>query len=245
MVANLKKAKDLLSHFEVYKLLQILRVENGYEDALSKLASSRDSDLMKAIPVEKLSRPTIDESLPTMAMKIFESPRWMKEIIAYLSNQVLPSDKQEAQKLCSRKKFATIPKLPAQNLTPITSPWPFVKWEIDFIGPLPTGRGGVKFAVVAVDYFTKWCEAKPLAKITEENTWKFVWKNIICRFGILHSLVSDNGTQFTGKKFNSNCENLDIRRDFSTSYYPQANGQVEAMNKIIKHTLKRKLECAK
>ncbi|KAL2466604.1 Uncharacterized protein Adt_42455 [Abeliophyllum distichum] len=87
MVAYLKNAKDLLSYFEVYELLQILRVENGYADALSKLASSKDSDLMKAIPVEKLSRPTIDESLLTTAMTISESPRWMKEIIAYLNDQ--------------------------------------------------------------------------------------------------------------------------------------------------------------
>ncbi|KAL2486216.1 Uncharacterized protein Adt_30972 [Abeliophyllum distichum] len=80
----------------------IPRVANGYADTLSKLASSRDSDLMKAIPVEKLSRPTIDEYLPTAAMTISESPRWMKEIIAYLSNQDLPNDKQETQKLRRR-----------------------------------------------------------------------------------------------------------------------------------------------
>ncbi|KAL2462142.1 protein nynrin-like [Abeliophyllum distichum] len=76
----LTKAKDLLSHFEVYELLQIPRVENGYADALSKLASSRDSDLMKAIPVEKLSRPSIDESLAPTTMTISKSLRWMKEI---------------------------------------------------------------------------------------------------------------------------------------------------------------------
>ncbi|KAL2491549.1 Uncharacterized protein Adt_27177 [Abeliophyllum distichum] len=69
---------------------------------LSKLASSRDYDLMKAIPVEKLRWPSIDESLAPTAIRISESPRWMKEIIAYLNNQVLLSDKQEAKKLCKR-----------------------------------------------------------------------------------------------------------------------------------------------
>ncbi|KAL2480177.1 reverse transcriptase [Abeliophyllum distichum] len=160
-------------------------MENGYTDTLSKLASSRDSDLMKAIPVEKLNRPSIDESLAPTSMTISESPRWMKEIITYLTDQVLSSDRQEAQKLRRRavkfgyywptkkkdsynyvnkcdkcQKFATIPKLPAQNLTSVTNHWPFAKWGIDFIGPLLTGRGGVKFAVVAVDYFTMWCEAE-------------------------------------------------------------------------------------
>ncbi|KAL2532081.1 Ribonuclease H [Abeliophyllum distichum] len=74
MVSYLTKAKDLLSHFKVYELLQIPRVENGYADALSKLASSRDSDLMKPIPVEKLNRPSIDESFAPTAMTISESP---------------------------------------------------------------------------------------------------------------------------------------------------------------------------
>ncbi|KAL2512945.1 Uncharacterized protein Adt_18545 [Abeliophyllum distichum] len=101
MVAYLTKAKDLLSHFELYELLQIPRVENSYTDALSKLAS-RDFDLMKAIPVEKQSRPSIDESLAPTAMTISESLRSRKEIIVYLNNQVLSSDRQKAQKLHRR-----------------------------------------------------------------------------------------------------------------------------------------------
>ncbi|KAL2518595.1 Uncharacterized protein Adt_14842 [Abeliophyllum distichum] len=139
----------------------------------------------------------------------------------------MKKDSQNCAKKYDRcQKFSTIPKLPAQNLTPITSSWPFAKCRIDFIGPLPMGKGGVKFAVVAVDYFTKWCEAEPLAKITEENIWKFVWKNIVCHFGISHSLVSDNGTQFVGKKFNSNCENLG-ETPFAMAYGAEAMIPVE------------------
>ncbi|GKC05801.1 reverse transcriptase domain-containing protein [Tanacetum coccineum] len=55
---------------------------------------------------------------------------------------------------------------PQQNLTPITSPWPFYKWGIDIAGPFPEGPGKVKFLIVAIDYFTKWIEAKPVATIT-------------------------------------------------------------------------------
>lgn len=51
----------------------------------------------------------------------------------------------------------------------------------------------MKFLVVGIDYFTKWVEVEPLAKITEQNIRKFVEKNIICRFGIPRALVSDNG----------------------------------------------------
>ena len=55
------------------------------------------------------------------------------------------------------------------------------------------GRCQLKFVVVAIDYFTKWVEAKPLATITERNIQNFVWKAVVCRFGILRVLVSDNG----------------------------------------------------
>ncbi|GJV49513.1 reverse transcriptase domain-containing protein [Tanacetum coccineum] len=59
-----------------------------------------------------------------------------------------------------------IPRNPQQNLTPITSPWPFYKWGIDLAGPFPEGPGKVKFLIVAIDYFTKWVEAKAVATIT-------------------------------------------------------------------------------
>jgi len=52
----------------------------------------------------------------------------------------------------------------------------------------------MKFLMVGIDYFTKWVEAEPLAKFTEQNVRNFIWKNIICRFGIPRVLVSDNGS---------------------------------------------------
>ena len=56
------------------------------------------------------------------------------------------------------------------------------------------GKGGVRYAVVAIDYFTKWVEAEPLATITSKRVLDFVVKNIICRFGLPKKIVSDNGT---------------------------------------------------
>ncbi|GJU69922.1 reverse transcriptase domain-containing protein [Tanacetum coccineum] len=59
-----------------------------------------------------------------------------------------------------------IPRQPQQELTPITSPWPFHKWGIDIAGPFPVAAGGLKFLIMAIDYFTKWIEAKAVATIT-------------------------------------------------------------------------------
>ena len=69
------------------------------------------------------------------------------------------------------------------------------------MGPLPAAPGNRKFFITATDYFTKWVEAEPLATIKEKDVKKFVWKNVITRFGIPKALSSDNGTQFDGKPF--------------------------------------------
>ena len=71
---------------------------------------------------------------------------------------------------------------------------------MDLVGPLPPSQGGNRFIVVAVEYFTRWIEAKPLAKITSETVRKFFWQNIICRFGVPRILTVDNGKQFDSEK---------------------------------------------
>ncbi|GJU49359.1 reverse transcriptase domain-containing protein [Tanacetum coccineum] len=86
-------------------------------------------------------------------------------------------------------------------MNPITSPWPFYKWGIDIAGPFPEGPGKVKFLIVVMDYFTKWIEAKLVATITGNQVKKFVWENIICRFGLPGEIISDNGKQFRDNPF--------------------------------------------
>ncbi|GKF83644.1 reverse transcriptase domain-containing protein, partial [Tanacetum coccineum] len=86
-----------------------------------------------------------------------------------------------------------IPGNPQQKLNPITSPWPFYKWGIDIAGPFPEGPWKVKFLIVAMDYFTKWIEAKLVAIITGNQIKKFVWDNIVCRFGLPGEIISNNG----------------------------------------------------
>jgi hypothetical protein len=70
------------------------------------------------------------------------------------------------------------------------------RWGMDLVGPLPTAQGNCRLAAVAVDYFTKWVEAKPLANIKATTIQKFFWTNIVCRFGVPRELIVDNGKQF-------------------------------------------------
>ncbi|GJT48771.1 reverse transcriptase domain-containing protein [Tanacetum coccineum] len=101
---------------------------------------------------------------------------------------------------------------PQQNLTPVTSLWPFYKWGIDIAGPFPEGPGKVKFLIVAIHYFTKWIEAKPVATITGNQVKKFVWDNIVCRFGLPGEIVSDNGKQFRDNPF-KDCNDASHAKD--------------------------------
>ena len=80
------------------------------------------------------------------------------------------------------------------ELTQMVSPWPFTMWGIDIVGSLPLSKGGAKYAIVAVDYFTKWAEAEPLATITTKKVINFMVRNIICRFSLQRTNVTDNGT---------------------------------------------------
>ena len=60
------------------------------------------------------------------------------------------------------------------------------------MGPLSKREGGVQFAVVVVDYFTKWVEVEALVNITSKNIEQFLWRNVICRYGISHAFITDN-----------------------------------------------------
>ena len=87
----------------------------------------------------------------------------------------------------------------------IASPWLFAQWGIDIVVSLSQGKGQVKFLLIAIDYFTKWVEAEALATITKVRIRSFVWKNIICRFGIPLTIISDNGWQFNSRGFRDFC----------------------------------------
>jgi hypothetical protein len=149
------------------------------------------------------------------------------------------------QKCDKCQRFAPMIHQPARELNPLSSPWPFAQWGLDIVGPLPRAPGNKRFLIAATDYFTKWVEAEPLSNIRDVDTKRFLWKNIITRFGIPWAVISDNGTQFESRLFKGFCSELSIRNFFSSPGYPQSNGQAEVFNMVILNGIKRKLEAAK
>jgi hypothetical protein len=85
-----------------------------------------------------------------------------------------------------------------------------------------TFAGVNKFAVVAIEYFTRWIEAKPLATITLEIVKKFFWQNIICGFGVPRTLTVDNGKQFDSNKFKELCKSIGTKIAFASLYHPES-----------------------
>ncbi|XP_057719609.1 uncharacterized protein LOC130934033 [Arachis stenosperma] len=160
-----------------------------------------------------------------------------------------PTIKQDCSskvKACDNcQKHATLFETPAEELHTIEVSWPFDRWGLDILGPFPKAPGQVKFLLVSIDYFSKWIEAQPLAHITAEKVRSFLWKNIICRYGIPREIISDNGRQFTDHKLAAFLTNFNIKHHFSSVEHPQTNGQVESANRIILQGLKKKLGDAK
>ncbi|XP_016199340.1 uncharacterized protein K02A2.6-like [Arachis ipaensis] len=153
------------------------------------------------------------------------------------------SDAQEFVKKCKKcQENTNFHKAQPEELSLMMAPRPFAQWEVDLLGPFPPGPGQVKYLIVAIDYYTKWVEAEPLASISSANCQKFMWRQVVTRFGIPESIISDNGTQFTDKKFKEFLSGLGIKQKFSSLEYPQSNGQVEAANKVILKGLKKRLE---
>ncbi|KAK1665874.1 hypothetical protein QYE76_054033 [Lolium multiflorum] len=133
---------------------------------------------------------------------------------------------------------------PPVPLHPTVPSWPFDAWGIDFIGPIdPPSSRGHRFILVATDYFSKWAEAVPLREVKSDNIINFLERNIIYRFGIPHRITSDNAKAFKSKKMYRLMAKYKIKWNYSTGYYPQANGAIEAFNKtldkILKKTVKR------
>ena len=158
----------------------------------------------------------------------------------------MQKEAQEYVKKCDQcQRFTPNIHQPRGVLNPLSSPWPFAQWGLDIVDPFRKAVGNKKYLLVSTDYFTKWVVAEPLANIRNVDVKRFIWKNIITRFGVPHTLISDNGLQFDSKAFRKYCCDLGIKNRYSTPTYPQGNGQVEAVNKVIVNILKKRLDDAK
>jgi hypothetical protein len=130
-------------------------------------------------------------------------------------------------------------------LHPVVSVGPFAKWGIDFMTCHPHSSRGNGYIIVVVDYFTKWVEAMPTFDNTRRTATLFIFNHIIAQFSVPQAIITDHDSYFRNFMMSELTENLGLRIDNSTLYYPQANDQVEAINKILITMLRRMIRIHK
>ncbi|XP_071714324.1 uncharacterized protein [Rutidosis leptorrhynchoides] len=261
MQSYLALVHSLADIFIDFRISQIPRSQNKQADVLSKLVALTFNHLEKKLLVEQVFKKSTKPEV-TVASVEEEEATWMTDIIEFLRTGSLPENEKEAMKIrvkapnyelmyadtaerirvCQECQLhAPVSRALQHPMIPITSPWPFCNWAIDIVGPFLKGAGNAEYLVVAIDFFTKGVEAKPLRTITSKRIRDFFWESIVCRFGIPNKIVSDNGTQFEGNPFRSWSQDLNIKQRFTFVAHPQANGQCEVTNRDIVHTIKASL----
>ncbi|KAL0428241.1 UNVERIFIED_CONTAM: hypothetical protein Slati_2998900 [Sesamum latifolium] len=221
MTKYLAKLREEIEKFEEFKLEQIPRKQNLMADQLKKLASSNQFDrgrritlLSAAKPARVFSSPLLKCLSPNRAEYVLrevhegscgnhsEARSVARKVLkqGYYWLTMLKDAFALVQKCSPSQKHANHHHNPSTFMKTMESPCPFDMWGMDIVGKLPCATRQREYLIVAVDYFTKWVEAEPLAKIGEKEVMKFIWQNIICQFGIPRVLIADNGTQFQGGK---------------------------------------------
>ncbi|GJV01236.1 reverse transcriptase domain-containing protein [Tanacetum coccineum] len=115
----------------------------------------------------------------------------------------------------------------------------FDVWGIDFMGPFPSSKGN-KYILVAVDYLSKWVEAKALPTNDARVVVRFL-KALFARFGTPRAIISDRGTHFCNDQFAKVMLKYGVTHRLSTAYHPQTSGQVEVSNRGLKRILERSI----
>jgi hypothetical protein len=131
---------------------------------------------------------------------------------------------------------------PAQPSQLIAPSWPLQRWGIDIMGNLTPAQGNYTFTIVAVEYYTKWVEAKPMTNITSTTIQKIFWQDIICCYGVPQQTTIDNAKYFESAMFKFFCHQVGTNVFVASLYHPQSNGAVEWANALIFEAIKKILK---
>ncbi|RVW11792.1 Pol polyprotein [Vitis vinifera] len=138
---------------------------------------------------------------------------------------------------CDRcQRLGKLTKRNQMPMNPILIVDLFYVWGIDFMGPFPMSFGN-SYILVGVDYVSKWVEAIPCKHNDHRVVLKFLKENIFSRFGVPKAIISDEGTYFCNKPFETLLAKYGVKHKVATPYHPQTSRQVELANREIKNIL--------
>ncbi|VFQ59409.1 unnamed protein product [Cuscuta campestris] len=260
-------ARALLKNLTEYVMEQIPRGENTDADLLSKLTQAAPEHVSKLAKIETLEKVSIDGFSDSMIEEdgqpnpdlVEPDDIWMDDLVRYYMTGQFPDDEDRVKKVKLRAPrfqmldgrlykrefcgpFLSCLTRPATYYHPVSNVIPFGRFGMDIIGAFPQAQGRKKYVMIAIDYFTKWVEAEAYATITTKQCQRFMWKNIITRFGSPRNIVTDNGPQFRNPGFSKYLEDFGITHNKASVAYPQGRGQVENANRTIVDGIKKRLD---
>nr|GEU32746.1 reverse transcriptase domain-containing protein [Tanacetum cinerariifolium] len=236
----------LLQEFD-FKVIDTKGAENYAADHLSRLENPYENvfdpkEINETFPLETLNKEAIDilkacHIGPTRghyganytAKKVFDSGFYWPTIYKDAFELVKHCDSCQCQGKISQKD-----EMPQNSIQVCEI---FDVWGIDFMGPFPSSKGN-KYILVAVDYLSKWVEAKTLPTNHARVVVKFL-KSLFSRFGTPKAIISDRGTHFCNDQFSRVMLKYEVTHCLLTAYHPQTSGQVEVTNHGLKRILER------
>jgi hypothetical protein len=180
-------------------------------------------DINKACPKDNFPTPFVDQIVDDYAgSEIFSL---MDGFSGYNQINIAPKDQHKTDFICPWGTFS-YRKLPF-GLKNINNFFHAMSYDIH------------GYIIVAIDYFMKWAEAMLTFDNARKTTTLFLFNHVIAHFGVPQAIITDHGSHFRNFMMSELTEKLGLRHDNSMPYYPQANGQVEAINKVLITMLRR------
>ncbi|GJZ21249.1 reverse transcriptase domain-containing protein [Tanacetum coccineum] len=216
---TVKGIRSFLGHAGFY-LIDTKGAENYAADHLSRLENPYENvfdpkEINETFPLETLNTCVFGQEALEILKACHEGPIGGHHSANITAQKVFDADASNAIQVCEI----------------------FDVWGIDFMGPFPSSRGN-KYILVAVDYLSKWVEAKALPTNDARVVVKFL-KSLFSRFGAPRAIISDRGTHFCNDKFDKVMSKYGVTHRLSTAYHPQTSGQVEVTNRGLKRILER------
>ncbi|GKC43934.1 reverse transcriptase domain-containing protein [Tanacetum coccineum] len=206
--------KEMLAVEFDFNIVDTKGAENLAADHLSRLENPHK---------DVLENKNINEHFPLETLGVISSKR--------------PTGGHHSDNLTARKRQGKISQRDEMPQNSIQVCEIFDVWGIDFMGPFPSSRGN-KYILVAVNYLSKWVEAKALPTNDARVVVKFL-KSLFARFGTPRAIISDRGTYFCNDKFAKVMSKYGVTHRLATAYHPQTSGQVEVSNRGLKRILER------
>ncbi len=237
-IYNYLSNKELPNNLSSQQKRQLEKQANYYKiqnNFLYKPDRTNSKKLLRVIKEEELSAllymmhndPTAGHfAVDAMANKIktrYYWPQYYEDIRKYVASC------DACQKRGRNKKNNVLHPIPVHSA--------FYQIGIDIVGPLPRTQRNKKYIVVAMDYLTKWPEARAISEATAEKVAEFIYEQIICQHGCPQIILSDRGTHFNNNMIKRLLGKFNINHLLSTPYHPQTNGLVERFNRTLCESL--------